>query len=805
MKRIFTISEQEKSAILEKYYLLKEVDTRNCSEGDCVDGEGTLVINSKFGNVEVEKTFIGTFKKSILTNGEITINTGVNTTYQSGNFKNGELLTGEGLYIQEVPSENFRQVTKGTFVDGYLTKGTTEVTISSMSFTIKSDNVVKNTYKDAEIKFNDGSIYYGDITDNTSNFEFKSKTKGLETDDLVQFHIKTEGSQSDVERTTSTPTVTPSVSTNSTNTDTKITDELRAKWTGCEYTADDLFRFNKPEDDYVTEIPELGYFKFEGEVDGKNIKVNACFDNFKLIKTQEGNETGDRGEFNGVYYSEDDGLPLKFEGDESKANKFKRGRLLNSPDYDFHVEKFEYIGTFDNGIIHSPKISEGSSVENIFAKSEILFEDNSYYNGNFENGKIKGYGIFTIPSKGKFEGEFEQVKNDNGNTTYKVTLSNGAVIEDLMDYASKVKFSTDKTTDTYLGVLKGAKVNGTVFYQSVYTLKTDDGKKTENTYKGGLMGATVVLKSKSSEIETEGEIIKGKTFETTTDENGKFTFDGVPYGTYDIKIRFGDKLSPYFKYDAENLKIDSNKTYEITTVKTKKLEKREQDYLDQESFSAEDLEDFTEENYKNLILKSLLKSHKDDSTYVEDILDGTFKQKYGKRTALKFCTTQFNNYADELKQVYLKKVSDASIKSAEEIEPSKKVLQYCWNNYKEELSKKIKKDDLSLIQQPGGKLLVYQVDLKENYNRQYIYTKENDMKETIKNIIKEHARIKKIQSSTESKIIENRLNFIFEDSTGYTTRNKIRKNLLSEKNQLLYMGYTPKLVNEIFNRFMVKI
>ena len=112
---------------------------------------------------------------------------------------------------------------------------------------------------------------------------------------------------------------------------------------------------------------------------------------------------------------------------------------------------------------------------------------------------------------------------------------------------------------------------------------------------------------------------------------------------------------------------------------------------------------------------------------------------------------------------------------------------------------------MSLIQQPGGKLLVYQVDLKENYNRQYIYTKENDMKETIKNIIKEHARIKKIQSSTESKIIENRLNFIFEDSTGYTTRNKIRKNLLSEKNQLLYMGYTPKLVNEIFNRFMVKI
>ena len=101
--------------------------------------------------------------------------------------------------------------------------------------------------------------------------------------------------------------------------------------------------------------------------------------------------------------------------------------------------------------------------------------------------------------------------------------------------------------------------------------------------------------------------------------------------------------------------------------------------------------------------------------------------------------------------------------------------------------------------------MAYQVDLKENYNKTNIYSKGNDMNETIKNIIKEHARIKKIQTSTESKIIENRLNFIFEDSTGYTTRNKIRKNLLSEKNQLLYMGYTPKLVNEIFNRFMVKI
>jgi len=771
MKKTFTISEQEKSAILKKYYILKESNTRNCVEGNCKDGKGKLVVVMQSSDIKITKTYDGTFKNGKITNGIFTLEGGDFKVTQTGNFDSLEELTGEADYVKEITGKNFKQVTKGTFESSFLTKGETKVDINDLSFTIKSDDVEKNTYKDAEIRFNDGSIYYGNISIDDTIFKFQSTIKKLESDDFVQFHIDTEGHQSDTERTTvGTPTSKSSL----------ISDDLRDQWEGCESTPNDLFVFNKPEDDYVNELPELGYFKFDGSIDGKNIKVNACFDKFKLIKTYDENETGDRGTFNGTYYTDDEDEPLTFQGDESKANKFKNGTLTDSPEYNFYSSKFEYTGSFIDGLM---------------SQGKIIFDDKSFYEGEFKNGKIEGKGKFTFPNKSFFEGEFKQYVKDDGTITYKVTMENGGIIDDLIDYLKKLKLNYfSNNEDLSFGVLKGAKVEGVVQYKSIMTFPVDANQKEEKTFEGVLPKSKVVFKSESVKVETEK--IKGKTFEATTDDNGKFLLENIPYGKYSIKITFGGKLNPLFKYENKNLNINSDKKYKFSATKTEKLEKLESEITG---------DDISNENYNEQIIQPLLKSNKVNDNFIADLIDGTFLNKYGKTNALKTCLNQFKNYTDELKQLYFGKIEKTLLKPEEDLKLTKQSLQYCWNQFKPQISQRIKKDDISLIQQPGGKLLAYQVDLKENYNKTNIYNKGNDMNETIKNIIKEHAKMKKVQTSAESKIIENRLNFIFEDRTEYTTRNKIRKNLLSEKNQLLYMGYTPKLVNEIFNRFMVKI
>ena len=810
MKNLFKITEEEKKQILKKYNILKEANDIGCIDGTCKNGSGTYVnkvtskwgdlirtSEGKFGNVEGELEGVGkktikylftdqniteveegTFKKGILINGKKTTTSNNVSIIESGTFVDNK-LDGNGSSDEKSAYGETKKV--GNFENGNLISGTVDYDAGDIKFKLESEkitydeNKAKETYDDPKITFPNGKIIegvgtlYKDTNFSTYSYVYQDGTS------INDFNQYIKDNQSGKVATASTPPATTS-----SNQVSSISDELRSQWEGCESTPNDLFKFNNPEDEYVKEFPELGYYKFEGIINGKNIKVNACFDKFKLIKTYDENETGDRGTFNGTYYTDDEVEPLTFQGDESMANKFKNGTLSDSPDYNFHTSKFEYTGSFIDGLM---------------SQGKIVFDDKSFYEGEFKNGKIEGQGKFTFPNKSFFEGEFEQYVKDDGTITYKVTMKNGGIVDDLIDYLKKLKLNYfSNNQDLSFGVLKGAKIEGIVQYKSIVYFPVDANQKEEKTFEGILPKAKVVLKSESVKIETEK--IEGKTFETTTDDNGKFLLENIPYGEYSIKITFGGKLNPFFLYENKNLNINSDKKYKFSAIKTERLEKLESEITG---------DDISNENYNEQIIQPLLKSNKVNDNFIADLIDGTFLNKYGKTNALKTCLNQFKNYTDELKQLYFGKIETTLLKPEEDLQLTKKSLQYCWNQFKPQLSKRIKQDDISLIQQPGGKLLAYQVDLKENYNKTNIYSKGNDMNETIKNIIKEHARIKKIQTSTESKIIENRLNFIFEDSTGYTTRNKIRKNLLSEKNQLLYMGYTPKLVNEIFNRFMVKI
>ncbi len=134
-------------------------------------------------------------------------------------------------------------------------------------------------------------------------------------------------------------------------------------------------------------------------------------------------------------------------------------------------------------------------------------------------------------------------------------------------------------------------------------------------------------------------------------------------------------------------------------------------------------------------------------------------------------------------------------------------MSSCWSAYNKQLSRRIKKSDITLIENPPGNLLSYAIDLNVNENIKYrdIYSKQNDMSQTIKNIIKEHSIKKQKQSIVESSIIKNRLNFVFETNGNLSNRTNIKKKLIEEKNELLSMGYNEEIVNNTFKKLMYRI
>ncbi len=169
MRKVFLISEKEKRDILKKHRLIKE-DTSKCEQGNCVNGDGTLVV-TKEGSIKITYEYKGKFVKSKLTEGQITRNTTEFTITSKGKFLNGENLNGEGSVETKYLNTDFTHLQEGTFTNGKFTKGKLTVNDNGTIFTVKSDNIVDNTYNDAKIVFDDVSYYEGTLTDNnTSSF-----------------------------------------------------------------------------------------------------------------------------------------------------------------------------------------------------------------------------------------------------------------------------------------------------------------------------------------------------------------------------------------------------------------------------------------------------------------------------------------------------------------------------------------------------------------------------------------------------------------------------------------------------------
>ena len=794
MSKKFYITEQEKLQILKKYNLIKETSVKGkCISGNCQNGQGIKKYDDG-------GTYDGDFVNG-LREGRGTYTYSWGDIY-SGEWKNDQfkgnafykstkgILSGkqtlfDGNWVTIVDASGIESPspdkTDPNFVVGYdqeyLYKGYYSDTGMNgkglFRFSLDNDATYTGTFKQTVLN---SKIYFKG-TDPEGN--------EIETEDLINYHTNKPVEEPE--------TVTPD------HFKIEYTDQLRKNWKGClsgEY--DYLFNGGGEKDyGYQKDIPELGWAKYEGTLDGKQVRVNGCWDKFKLIT---GEETGDRGDFKGDYYTTNNkGF---FEGDESRANKFMYGTLKNSPDYSFYDQDWSYVGYFANGEIDTTEINSTSApltfdagVVN-FGKevAQIKFSDGNIYAGSFVDGQIDGQGTFVFTSGLKLSGDF-QFNENSENMTYSVTLNDSTVIDDIFQYDGEYVQKNQKniSKDESIGILKSGIFKGRTFFN----VELSDEKETIEK-KGFLPKVFIRITNLDN-----NKIF----FEQTSDDEGYFNFETVPFGKYSLTSNingnneFSLEVSSFdlnSKVKDVNLYLKPSKGWQnFIKSDLKRLKSEDGEGYDISGIGGTKLSDFTREDIMEYFIDQVYKIVKPD-TWLSDIINGRFEQKYGTITTKEMCTTQLKNYADLIRKIQSGELdTDMTKKVGAKLRPTKKYIQNCWRTYPKDMEKQ--KSDFLLVRNPGGDIIDYAIVL-ENANKQDIYNKNSmGLKNTISNVIHGYNELKK-RKIQENQIIKNRLNFVINE-------NKVDSlvDLIKEKNILLNNGYDNELVeynyDKIINKF----
>jgi hypothetical protein len=768
MSKRFIITEEEKNSILNAYLKLNEAPTNNkCEQGDCINGTGTL----KYSNGNV---YVGPFKNGnrhgtggVLTyaNGDVFRVKFVNDVINGyGVYVSSDKVSYTGLWTQVIGDKDIAspipQKNDGNFVVLY------PEDIGGYSYVGYFGNT--GFKGKGKFKFPDGTTYVGSFSQESLGIDIPINFQGVDdkntevsTENLIEYHY---GGVDD-----ETPEDVPDFEKIPYN------DNLRKLWKGCNsFTIEYAFNgeYSQKDYGYQNELPELGWAKFEGVIDGKNVKIQGCWDKFKVIK---GKETGDRGEFDGYYYSTEWEKGF-FAGDESLGNKFLKGTLKNSPDYKFYDSEWTYTGYFVNGIIDTTVPLPGGK-ESVGSLGTIKFSDNNTYSGNFKNGQIDGNGEFKFGSGLKLKGNFK-LNEETENFTYSVTLENGQVIPDIFNYNLTYKQTpTNPTNDKTIGVLKSGTINGT----TLYTVDFTDGTNTKNE-KGVLPNVAIRI----SNVEDSA-----KFFEVTSDDDGLFSFQNVPYGKYSLiaNINGNNEISlnvESFDFNTPTKEvrltlkpIESFQKFINKTIK-KSIEDGQTDGLDSWDI-------------KYSFITNLYTQIKSD-TWVSDILKGRFEQKYGTVTTKENCVIQLNNYADLIRKIQKGEIDLKTTKMVgSKLRPTKNYIQNCWRTYPNAMKKQ--KDDFLLVRNPGGDITDYAIVL-ENDNKQDIYNKNSmGLNNTISKIVMDY-KLNKERVIQEEKIIESRFKFVMTENVDSII------NVIKEKNELLNKGYDGKVIDKVYNRLI---
>jgi len=546
----------------------------------------------------------------------------------------------------------------------------------------------------------------------------------------------------------------------------KYLDQFRSKWKGCGSPSPyvNLYQFG-----VLDTPPEFGFAEFEGNIDGSNIKVKACFDKSKLIYT-DGKETGDRGTFDGQYYSDEEPLktPRPFVGSESKANKFQYGTLQDTDDYSFYTDNWKYAGNFIDG--------------RIGGDGQIIFLDTKdSYKGQFKNGLIDGTGEYFSASTGKkIKGVFKQ--NDG---IISVTTDDGKFIRNIYDSAITSNPIVNKDSLT-INVRKSANLEGVTNFKSTIT----QGDVTK-TFEGTIPNVTVKL----VRVDNKKDIKLGK-----SDKNGNFIIKDINLGVYNLSaVILNDENS--FSLKLDNLKIDEDYEFvNLILTPNKSVKRSETTTID---FNSIDIskKQYNSTWYKNLFVPSGDNTEpvnkKSPDSLEEDCLIKL--KEYGNDLKVMHQTGKFPTTLGMLDQE--KKINFSDLKNSKELVDVKNQLQFCWNTFKNSrgFRRKVGEKNILLMRNPVGQFLDFQLILPEHSNKQDIYNKKvMELSKTIHKVVLEHKQ-KKYDSLSESKIVFNRLNFIVENSTNRTHKN-IQSSLIKEKNRMIDFGYNEIIVNEQFKR-----
>lgn len=546
----------------------------------------------------------------------------------------------------------------------------------------------------------------------------------------------------------------------------KYLDQFRSKWKGCGSPSPyvNLYQFG-----VLDTPPEFGFAEFEGNIDGSNIKVRACFDKSKLIYT-DGKETGDRGTFDGQYYSDEEPLktPRPFVGSESKANKFQYGTLQDTDDYSFYTDNWKYAGNFIDG--------------RIGGDGQIIFLDTKdSYKGQFKNGVIDGSGEYFSASTGKkIKGVFKQ--NDG---IISVTTDDGKFIRNIYDSAITSNPIVNKDSLT-INVRKSANLEGVTNFKSTIT----QGDVTK-TFEGTIPNVTIKL----VRVDNKKDIKLGK-----SDKNGNFIIKDINLGVYNLSaVILNDENS--FSLKLDNLKIDEDYEFvNLILTPNKSVKRSERTTID---FNSIDIskKQYNSTWYKNLFVPSgdntKPVNKKSPDSLEEDCLIKL--KEYGNDLKVMHQTGKFPTTLGMLDQE--KKINFSDLKNSKELVDVKNQLQFCWNTFKNArgFRRKVGEKNILLMRNPVGQFLDFQLILPEHSNKQDIYNKKvMELSKTIHKVVLEHKQ-KKYDSLSESKIVFNRLNFIVENSTNRTHKN-IQSSLIKEKNRMIDFGYNEIIVNEQFKR-----
>ncbi len=789
MSKKFHITEQERLQILKKYNLLKEEEKKcedKCLLGNCLNGKG----KRQYINCDIyEGSFVNGLREGngtyIYSNGDGYTGSFKDDKYNGGGiYKAGYgLLSGNktlysGNWTTKTDSEGINRpipdTTDSGFIVGYGEEYTYKGYFSETGmdgeglfrFVLDNDATYTGTFKQTNLK---SKIYFKG-TDPEGN--------EIETEDLIAYHTKTPVDE----------TITQDYFK------IEYTDQLRKNWKGCLSGEYDYLFSGRGEKDYgyQKDIPELGWAKYEGTLDGKQVRVNGCWDKFKLIT---GEETGDRGDFKGDYYTTNNkGF---FEGDENNANKFMYGTLKNSPGYNFYDQDWTYVGNFVNGIIDETPSGIGSTNSGTEFKgksAQIKFSDGNIYEGEFVDGQIDGQGTFVFTSGLRLKGDF-QFNEESENMTYIVTLNDGTVVNDIFkyerDYIQKNQKNISK--DESIGILKSGIFKGRTFFNVALSNEKETIQKKDFL-------PNVFIRITNLE---NNKIF----FEQTSDDEGYFNFESVPFGKYSLisNINGNKEISLEVesfdlntKLKDVNLYLKPNERWQkFINSELKRLKSDEGDGYNISVIGTTKLSDFTREDIMEYFIDQIYKMFKPD-TWISDIVNGRFEQKYGTITTKEMCVTQLKNYADLIRKIQSGELdTDMTKKVGAKLRPTKKYIQNCWRTYPKDMEKQ--KSDFLLVRNPGGDIIDYAIVL-ENANKQDIYNKNSmGLKNTISNVIHGYNELKK-RKIQENQIINNRLNFVINE-------NKVDSlvDLIKEKNILLKNGYDNELVeynyDKIINKF----